>query len=74
MNELDHDAFADAVLQRFLDTGECDAVLTTIQGQLSMQVLTIWGLAGVHTSKFGFKNVWEIWFGCIFFRSGIGFN
>ncbi|KZP31763.1 MFS general substrate transporter [Athelia psychrophila] len=24
-------------------------------------VLTIWGLAGIHTTKFGFKNVWEIW-------------
>ncbi|KAF7973915.1 hypothetical protein HWV62_13964 [Athelia sp. TMB] len=24
-------------------------------------VLTIWGLAGVHTSKFGFKNIWELW-------------
>ncbi|KLO08934.1 MFS general substrate transporter [Schizopora paradoxa] len=24
-------------------------------------VLTIWGLAGVHTDKFGFKHVWEIW-------------
>jgi hypothetical protein len=25
------------------------------------QVLTIWGLIGVHTDKFGFKHVWEIW-------------
>ncbi|KZT01399.1 uncharacterized protein LAESUDRAFT_739186 [Laetiporus sulphureus 93-53] len=24
-------------------------------------VLTIWGLIGVHTDKFGFKHVWEIW-------------
>jgi MFS-type transporter involved in bile tolerance (Atg22 family) len=24
-------------------------------------VLTIWGLAGVHTTHFGFKHVWEIW-------------
>ncbi|KAK2460955.1 hypothetical protein APHAL10511_007425 [Amanita phalloides] len=24
-------------------------------------ILTIWGLIGVHTSKFGFKHVWEIW-------------
>ncbi|KAF8239646.1 hypothetical protein L208DRAFT_1236436 [Tricholoma matsutake] len=24
-------------------------------------VLTIWGLIGVHTNKFGFKHVWEIW-------------
>lgn len=26
-----------------------------------MQVLTIWGLIGVHTDKFGFKHIWEIW-------------
>lgn len=25
------------------------------------QVLTVWGLIGVHTDKFGFKHVWEIW-------------
>ncbi|KAL1737633.1 vacuole effluxer Atg22 like-domain-containing protein, partial [Schizophyllum fasciatum] len=24
-------------------------------------VLTIWGLIGVHTDRFGFKHVWEIW-------------
>jgi len=24
-------------------------------------VLTAWGLAGVHTNRFGFKHVWEIW-------------
>ncbi|KAI6042904.1 MFS general substrate transporter [Pisolithus marmoratus] len=24
-------------------------------------VLTVWGLIRVHTDKFGFKNVWEIW-------------
>ncbi|KAF8627990.1 hypothetical protein AX15_004117 [Amanita polypyramis BW_CC] len=24
-------------------------------------ILTIWGLIGVHTDKFGFKHVWEIW-------------
>ncbi|KAJ6532670.1 MFS general substrate transporter [Mycena vulgaris] len=24
-------------------------------------ILTIWGLIGVHTNKFGFKHVWEIW-------------
>jgi len=24
-------------------------------------VLTVWGLIGVHTDKFGFKHVWEIW-------------
>lgn len=23
--------------------------------------MTIWGLIGVHTDKFGFKHVWEIW-------------
>lgn len=26
-----------------------------------LQVLIIWGLIGVHTDKFGFKHVWEIW-------------
>ncbi|KIM84203.1 hypothetical protein PILCRDRAFT_6481 [Piloderma croceum F 1598] len=25
------------------------------------QILTVWGLIGVHTTKFGFKHVWEIW-------------
>ncbi|KAF7985703.1 hypothetical protein HWV62_2280 [Athelia sp. TMB] len=34
---------------------------STLQLTLLLIVLTIWGLAGVHTSKFGFKNVWEIW-------------
>lgn len=24
-------------------------------------ILTAWGLCGVHTDKFGFKHVWEIW-------------
>ncbi|KAH0579500.1 hypothetical protein H2248_002357 [Termitomyces sp. 'cryptogamus'] len=24
-------------------------------------ILTMWGLVGVHTDKFGFKHVWEIW-------------
>jgi len=24
-------------------------------------ILTVWGLIGVHTNKFGFKHVWEIW-------------
>ncbi|KAL1707875.1 autophagy-related protein 22-like protein [Schizophyllum commune] len=24
-------------------------------------LLTIWGLIGVHTDRFGFKHVWEIW-------------
>ena len=28
---------------------------------LSRQILTIWGLIGVHTPNFGFKHVWEIW-------------
>ncbi|KDR78969.1 hypothetical protein GALMADRAFT_266386 [Galerina marginata CBS 339.88] len=28
-------------------------------------VLTLWGLVGVHTNKFGFKHVWEIWYGQI---------
>ncbi|KAJ3778082.1 MFS general substrate transporter [Lentinula raphanica] len=30
-------------------------------------ILTIWGLIGVHTDKFGFKHVWEIWYGQIFY-------
>ncbi|KAF4614134.1 hypothetical protein D9613_007831 [Agrocybe pediades] len=25
-------------------------------------ILTIWGLIGIHTNKFGFKHVWEIWY------------
>ena len=25
-------------------------------------VLTIWGLVGIHTDRFGFKHVWEIWY------------
>ncbi|EJD06852.1 uncharacterized protein FOMMEDRAFT_75769 [Fomitiporia mediterranea MF3/22] len=24
-------------------------------------LLTIWGLIGVHTNKFGFKHIWEVW-------------
>ncbi|KAF8896088.1 autophagy-related protein 22-like protein [Infundibulicybe gibba] len=24
-------------------------------------ILTIWGLIGIHTDRFGFKHVWEIW-------------
>ncbi|KXN91649.1 Autophagy-related protein 22 [Leucoagaricus sp. SymC.cos] len=24
-------------------------------------LMTIWGLVGVHTNKFGFKHVWEVW-------------
>ncbi|KAF7773380.1 hypothetical protein Agabi119p4_5547 [Agaricus bisporus var. burnettii] len=24
-------------------------------------LLTIWGLIGVHTNRFGFKHVWEVW-------------
>ena len=27
-------------------------------------ILTIWGLIGIHTDKFGFKHVWEIWYDC----------
>ncbi|KAJ7158472.1 MFS general substrate transporter [Mycena filopes] len=27
----------------------------------SRPILTVWGLIGVHTDKFGFKHVWEIW-------------
>jgi len=30
-------------------------------------VLTIWGLIGVHTDKFGFKHVWEIWLYQVFY-------
>ncbi|KAL7279297.1 hypothetical protein ACG7TL_007138 [Trametes sanguinea] len=25
-------------------------------------ILTVWGLIGIHTDKFGFKHVWEIWY------------
>ena len=28
-------------------------------------VLTVWGLIGIHTDKFGFKHVWEIWYGAL---------
>ncbi|KAF8183910.1 MFS general substrate transporter [Pholiota molesta] len=30
-------------------------------------ILTIWGLIGVHTDKFGFKHVWEIWLYQVFY-------
>ncbi|EGN98810.1 hypothetical protein SERLA73DRAFT_181460 [Serpula lacrymans var. lacrymans S7.3] len=30
-------------------------------------ILTIWGLIGVHTNKFGFKHVWEIWLYQVFY-------
>ncbi|TFK74120.1 MFS general substrate transporter [Pluteus cervinus] len=26
-----------------------------------IMILTVWGLIGIHTDKFGFKHVWEIW-------------
>jgi len=25
--------------------------------------MTVWGLVGIHTDKFGFKKLWEIWCG-----------
>jgi hypothetical protein len=31
------------------------------------QILTIWGLIGIHTDKFGFKHVWEIWYGAFIY-------
>ena len=31
-------------------------------------VLTVWGLIGIHTDKFGFKHVWEIWYDRIMIR------
>ncbi|KAI0264339.1 autophagy-related protein 22-like protein [Gloeopeniophorella convolvens] len=30
-------------------------------------ILTVWGLIGVHTDKFGFKHVWEIWLYQVFY-------
>lgn len=30
-------------------------------------VLTVWGLIGVHTDKFGFKHTWEIWLYQVFY-------
>lgn len=33
----------------------------------NVQILTIWGLIGVHTDKFGFKHTWEIW--CVYEHS-----
>ncbi|RDB25887.1 Autophagy-related protein 22 [Hypsizygus marmoreus] len=30
-------------------------------------ILTVWGLIGVHTTKFGFKHVWEIWLYQVFY-------
>ncbi|KAJ4500919.1 MFS general substrate transporter [Lentinula lateritia] len=30
-------------------------------------VLTIWGLIGVHTDRFGFKHVWEVWVYQVFY-------
>ena len=30
-------------------------------------ILTIWGLIGVHTDRFGFKHVWEIWLYQVFY-------
>ncbi|KAJ7592886.1 autophagy-related protein 22-like protein [Mycena floridula] len=30
-------------------------------------ILTIWGLIGIHTDKFGFKHVWEIWLYQVFY-------
>lgn len=30
-------------------------------------ILTVWGLIGIHTDKFGFKHVWEIWLYQVFY-------
>ncbi|KAG7089392.1 hypothetical protein E1B28_011080 [Marasmius oreades] len=30
-------------------------------------ILTIWGLIGIHTDKFGFKHIWEIWLYQVFY-------
>lgn len=30
-------------------------------------VLTVWGLIGIHTDKFGFKHTWEIWLYQVFY-------
>ncbi|GAW00214.1 MFS general substrate transporter [Lentinula edodes] len=35
-------------------------------------VLTIWGLIGVHTDKFGFKHVWEVWVYQVFYGVMVG--
>ncbi|KAG1759193.1 MFS general substrate transporter, partial [Suillus occidentalis] len=32
-----------------------------------LNVLTVWGLIGVHTDKFGFKHTWEIWLYQVFY-------
>jgi len=32
----------------------------------SSQVLTIWGLIGVHTNKIGYKHVWEVWYAIVY--------
>ncbi|KAF9267955.1 MFS general substrate transporter [Marasmius fiardii PR-910] len=32
-----------------------------------VSILTIWGLIGIHTDKFGFKHVWEIWLYQVFY-------
>ncbi|KAJ8072859.1 hypothetical protein PM082_016418 [Marasmius tenuissimus] len=31
------------------------------------KILTIWGLIGIHTDKFGFKHIWEIWLYQVFY-------
>lgn len=51
----------DALLQRLLDHSVYLLEGHSIPSDLDIQILTIWGLIGVHTDKFGFKHVWEIW-------------
>ncbi|KAN0093258.1 Autophagy-related protein 22-like protein [Tylopilus felleus] len=49
---------ANAFFQCLLDIGLLKSLPT---------ILTIWGLVGVHTNKFGFKHVWEIWLYQVFY-------
>jgi len=52
----------DATIQRLLDLSTLLLTFRKPSYKPGSQILTIWGLIGIHTDKFGFKHVWEIWY------------
>ncbi|KAJ6561993.1 autophagy-related protein 22-like protein [Mycena capillaripes] len=49
------------VQKRFKISTKAASILMLSFNVFWIIILTIWGLIGVHTDKFGFKHVWEIW-------------
>ncbi|KAG2154021.1 MFS general substrate transporter [Suillus clintonianus] len=57
----------DVKFQCYLDFGISFFIALGALRIMGLQVLTFWGLVGVHTDKFGFKHVWEIWLYQVFY-------